>query len=579
MAKCVENRNGYYGIATYDKNGNEKSYVPVGKLITLKSILLNLETNEATWYLSFVYKGKACTHELERGDITDKNNLKKLIAKGADIKPNNTNVAIESLLLQEDNAVMLNVFYNVGWIKIPTSTGDCFYYRHNTLIGNEGNYRGKMMLKPQGTFEGWKRMIQNEVLGRPALETIVTVSLSAVVNGLISPYTTHENPIVHICAPSGTGKSTLGIVACSVFGEPFEGTKRIYSQKGESKEVTSVFGSWNATENALITSNKGNQGVCVILNELGKNPSKDLTSIVYGLSDGVDKNRLNENYDGFVGENFCTTILSIGETSLLQRCKAQEWGVKIRVLEIDTPLTESAEHARRLKEQSRDNNGWAAPILANYIVNKGGKDYVLKKYRAILKTLTDHVTDSQKIRFIEKFTALFVTTAVLANEALGINFSPKSIIAFCGLCWQQKKEEQGEVDKSYTDILEYLKIHDSYFYKNNNPEYTPKESWGRIAHPMIVQNNKILVSEYIVRSNKLKEILTGLNYNNSATYLKKWRERGVLDSETGKLLNRRVVVPGSTTKESVYVVQEWVDNPTSKIIKKRVINNAKNANP
>lgn len=559
MNYYVTNRGDSYGIVILDKKGNEVEFIAKGKKIKLVQVLLNIENDECTWKLYFVYKGKDVIVDLKRGDIVDKSCLKEIIMKGADIKPVNTNIAIEAIMLQEENAPIDYTYENVGWIEFPNDSDGGFCYRADNLIGESGEYSGKYKLNPMGSFEGWKSMIQDEVLGITSLEAIVVASLSAIINGIIAQSTTGENPIFHICLASGMGKSTVGYVCCSVFGEPFEGAKKVTDNYGNTMNKKSVFGSWSATENALITDNCGNQGVCVILNEIGKYKGKDLSSVVYGLSDGVDKNRLNEKYQGSVGENFCTSIISIGESSLIQKCSTKEQGVKIRVLEIDTPLTNDAEHSRRLKNCSRENNGWAAQILAQFIIDNGGKDFVLDIYKEYLKVLTEEETDGNKIRFTEKFTALLATTAFIANEAFDLSFDIEAIVKFCDERWESKNTENGDVDKCYYDTLEKLRVHEANFYKETDSAYIPKEVWGSISHPNIEKNNKLLTTEFAVRSNKFKELLESMGYNNATTYLKKWRDKGVLNNEAGKLLNRRVIIPNSKDKESVYVIQVWED--------------------
>ena len=561
MKKYVDIRNGNYGIVELDKDGNEVKFVAKGKKIKLVQVLMNLENDECTWKLYFVYKGKDVIVDLKRGDIVDKSCLKELIMKGADIKPVNTNIAIEAIMLQENDASIDYTYENVGWVELPNDSGGNFCYRAENLIGESGEYGGKYKLNPMGCFEGWKSMIQDEVLGITSLEVILVASLSAIINGIIAQSTTGENPIFHICLASGKGKSTVGYVCCSVYGEPFEGAKKVTDAYGNSKYKKSVFGSWAATENALITDNCGNQGVCVILNEIGKYQGKDLTSVVYGLSDGVDKNRLNETYKGSVGENFCTSIISIGESSLIQKCATKEQGVRIRVMEIDCPLTTCPEHARRLKEGSRKNNGWAAQILSQYIIENGGKDYVLDIYKEYLEALTEEETDGDKIRFTEKFTSLLATTAFIANEAFDLSFDIEAIVKFCDERWQSKNAENGDVDKCYYDVLEKLRVHEANFYKDTNLSYTPQKVWGSISYPNIIKDKKILATEFAVRSNELKDILNSMGYTNPTTYLKKWRDKGVLNHEESKLLNRRVIVPGSKVKESVYVIQVWEDLP------------------
>lgn len=558
----VDIRQGYYGLVTYDSNGKEKYFTKVGKAITLEKIYIDFETDHITWELSFEYRNQTVILNFDRANIGDRASVKQLLAKGADIKPQNINTAISSIMIQEDSVKKeISTYKNVGWKNLAINAFvDDYVYRGNTLIGDgEGIYQGNYHLEPQGTFEGWKKMVRNEILGHQALEVIMLASLSAVVNGLIATRTTGENPIFHINAPTGKGKSSVGFAACSVFGEPFDGCKSVLDENGNFKTVKSIYGSWSATANAVIRSHVGNQGMVIILNELGKFEGEDLTSIVYSLSEGTDKNRLNEKYESIIGEGFSTSIISIGESSMVQRCKTREGGIDIRVMEIEDDMTVDAAHSRRLKEGSRNHNGWAASKLAQYILDHGGLDFTLKTYKKTLKELSEGIKESSKHRYVEKFTALLVTTAKISREALELDFDIPLIIDYCNQYWNKKAEEKGAVCKSYDEIIEYCKTNIASFLTDDS-KHLPKEILGRVLHPNTVVGNKVLITEFLIRPNKMRDILSEKGYKNATTQLKLWRDKGVLDCDEGHLtIKRKIDVNGD--KERVYVIQLWGELP------------------
>ena len=525
MDKYTAIRDGFYGTVTVNKDGEEK-FSKLGKLIKLVLVLINIENHNITWLLSFDYKGKNVSVEYDRCDIINKK-FDVIVGKGADIKPKTIDCAIQSITMQENSAKSLNIYTNVGWICLNNNGQLNYAYRSQYLVGSKGKYNGKYKLDSMGSFKAWREMVITDIIGRPALEAVLLASMSSIVNGLIGPSTTGENPIFHLCAASGTGKSTLGYVACSVFGEPYEGAKPVTDSNGIIKSKKSVFGSWSSTENALISDACGNQGMCIILNELGKYQGKDLTSIVYGFSDGVDKNRLNAKYDGSIKDNFCTSIISIGESSLIEKCKTKEIGIKTRVFEIDSQLTDDAAHSSRLKSASRENNGWAASKLAEHIINNGGLNYAKAIYDDIKAKLIKGIDDGQYVRFVEKFTALLVTTAIIANDSMNLGFDEQGIVNFCDDYWLKKDEENGAVDMSYNDTVEVLKVNEANFVTDKSATL-PQECWGKINHVNKVVENRLLILEYFIRPGILKKILNDKGYNNADTYLKKWRDKGVL---------------------------------------------------
>ena len=225
-------------------------------------------------------------------------------------------------------------------------------------------------------------------------------------------------------------------------------------------------------------------------------------------------------------------------------------------MEIEDKLTDSPEHSRRLKDGSRKNNGWAASELAQFIIDNGGLNSVLDIYHNTLEELSTNVEDSSKHRFIEKYTALLITTAKLSTMALKIDFNTQSVINFCDSYWEKKTAENHGVHKSFFEILEDCDINKCNFYDDSARSYTPKLMWGKISHPNTVANGKKLVAEYAIMPSTLRELLSNHGYHNPSTYLKKWRDCGVLDCDAKHLTNKRII-DNSSKQQRVYVLQLW----------------------
>ena len=337
--------------------------------------------------------------------------------KGADITARTFDCFVDSIRLQEDKTTSItNIFQKLGWIKIPYHGQLEYSYRCSKLVGNIcGEYDGNLELKPKGKLEDWLSMVKTEILGRPQLETILLAALSAPIVGIHGMNTTTDNPIYHINFSSGKGKSTVCYLAASVSGEPFDGARNEYNHYGIMREKSSVYGSWGATAKATVTAHAGNRGVVAILNELGKFVGTDMTTIVFNLSEGSDIKRLNTQLQTIVTEGFNTVFISCGEMSLIDRCKSKLEGIRNRIMEIAVPMTESAEHSRRIKEGCCKNNGFAAPMIAKYIIDNGGYEMIQDLYNETLRELTSTAPEGISGRFIEKFPTFLAVTAKLAQ--------------------------------------------------------------------------------------------------------------------------------------------------------------------
>ena len=573
----------------YWKTSKKSSvFVPLGNAVTIDHITDNIETKDARLLLSFDYMGERRHVTINRSDFGDQKLVQTLAGKGADVTKRYFDIFIDTLRIQENNLQQAGqqvekVFSHPGWTPIPVLNGEgqpiswkhC--YRAATLLGGyPATYTGPYSVTPRGSFDVWKDMVRTEVIGKTPLEIVLLAGLAAVVNGLIGPITTGENPIFHVCGCSSSGKSTGLFLCASVSGAPYDGEKRSYDANGELVVKRSIYGNWSATEAATTRQCVGNQGAVIVLNELGKFRDKDLTQVVYDLSDGVEKVRLNSDMEVTTAENYNTVIVSSGEISLLEHCRSKTEGLYNRVLEITDPLTVDADHSRRIKNICRRHNGWAAPALAQYIIDNGGIKMVLPIYQgycqSLLNQLPNHATTP---RFIEKFPALLMTTAELATKALGIQFDFPGILQFFVDHETNHGAQRSVAKNSYQVILDACRINKTSFYRTGEDD--PKnQSYGRISYPnTILPTGQCVIEQYEIRRSFLEKILTSNNFPNITTCAREWKAMGVLDHEAGRLTRSRKIDKNAAGPEDVFVFRVFgaapptpVNQPQSKLVKR-----------
>ena len=562
MYNNVNIKNGCYGYDVYDVGGKFKRFDRKGKAVTLDEICVNIENKKSIWRVSFEYLGKVEHYEFPRGNISDKKFVTELQNVGADITTQTFNCFVDSMRWQESLVTSKrNIFDHVGWIKLPINGKTEYCYRCMKLLGGlPAEYVGNLVITPKGSLENWTEMVKTEVLGRPPLETILLAALSAPIVGIYGMNSTTDNPIYHINYRSGRGKSTACKLAASTAGEPFEGMRLTYDNHGVLKEQSSIFGSWGATPKATISAHAGNRGIPVILNELGKFTGTDMTTVVFNLSEGSDIKRLNTQLETIVTEGFNTVFISCGEMSLIDRCKSKLEGIKCRVLEMSVPMTDDADHARRLEAIYTKNNGFAVPMIADYIIKNGGYDMIQEMHDSVLKELTSTAPSGISDRFIEKFPTFLVMAAKIAEKALKITFNVDTVVDFCYECANAYKEDEGDVCKSFEEIIETFNINADKFFDDKRPGHTPKEVWGKIIHSQKVVDKRRLIKEFCVYPNQLKKILKDdLNYPNPITELKLWRDKGVLACDDKHLTKKITFKLGDTDKTRMYVLQIWED--------------------
>ena len=209
-------------------------------------------------------------------------------------------------------------------------------------------------------------MIKEDVIGHPPLELIVSISLSSVLLGYIGEELSLDTQIVHLYGNSTTGKSTALKLAISLFGYP-------------DVKKNGLFSTYNATENALIKQLEGIKGVPFAFDEISMSKSNNFSDMIYKISNGVDKCRLNKNSEQIKKEPWLTTIMSNGEKSLV-RSANKNAGIQIRVLEFDNIVwTKNSEHSEKINSIILNNYGHLGFEFAQYIMDLD-KEYIKEEY-------------------------------------------------------------------------------------------------------------------------------------------------------------------------------------------------------
>ena len=559
--------NGDFGHWEYNTKNNTKKFISEGRAVYLEEICENIENEDVFLKLYFYYLGRKKRLTVSRDEIADPAFLKKLALKGGAGSKNSYKTLIDTLITQEEDIESTGqgigaVYENLGWISLPSSNNNGYdlCYRANKLVGTQkAEYIGRYDVRPYGKYKVWKNLIEKQVIGNNVLELTVIASLSAVINGIVSPITGIGNPIVHLCYASGKGKSTALILAASTVGKPFEGEVKEYSANGDPVVYKSIYQSWSSTDNAMVTAQAGNRGVVTVLNELGKSLSPNMTRLIFDLSEGSDKNRLNSDMKSNVSEGYTTTFISCGESSLLARCKSRYEGLAIRVMEINRQITNSAEQAREITKVCKENGGFAAPMLAKYIIKNGGVDYVMAVYNRWVETLQEEIINTPSAeRFVEKFAALFMATAEIATAALGINFDIHGIHDYLCLYDEENGNARDTSASSYNKIIEKCHINKHKFYVKHGKFTTTiepiNEAWGRITHKnKKLPDGRTVVEEIEVRPSVVEKILAENGFTNVKTCAEAWTNAKMIERDKDRPTRTRKIEVNSDLYEEVYV--------------------------
>lgn len=575
MSLTVAIQNGQYGTLYHNKNTNTTTFTPCGRAATLSRIMQSVESNNYTFELKYDYGNTKKTHRISRGELEDKTACKALASVGLDIRHKMLDVFAESIYNQEKAYLKTKSpdygYEYLGWIQTPLFNANGSFewcYRASKIItpthANTGQYLGNFKIKPMGNFDVWLDMVKKEVLPNTPMAIVLLVALSSVTLPLLVSKYPVGNGIVHLCAVSNAGKSTAGYLAASISGEPFLSSKNEPDENNVLVSRMSLLQNYSATENALLGKLAGFNGVPIVLDELGKYRGKNLKELIFDIFDGNGKSRMSKDLK--VGElpGFNGTVISMGETSILDKASAKLEGLYNRVFEIKTKLTTSPENSKTIKKVCMANNGEIAPRLAKYILDNGCVDMVSEKYEKWVDKLSSALPSVKFVdKFIENFPAVYLTTAEIAKDALGLEFNLDAIISFFVDYLSDEENSMDISSKSYDYLMKEFASNNAHFYETPtaNNVITSGTVWGRYeSKARFGRTNKFgkkIIGEYSVRQNILDKLLTDGGYT-KAQCLKAWKEKDLIDYEKDKNTRTRTI-DVNKGKEKVYVFYEFED--------------------
>ena len=213
--------------------------------------------------------------------------------------------------------------------------------------------------------------------------------------------------------------------------------------------------------------------------------------------------------------------------------------------------------------------------MAEYIIANGGEAYVLPIYKGYCNSLMNVLPATGSTdRFVEKFAALFMTTAEIASKALDIHFDLAGLQQFFVEYEASAGQERNVAANSYEVIIEACRTYKKCFYVDGEPPAGAK-LYGRITTPgKILDDGRIVVEEFSVRRDFLERVLKKKTFPNITTCAEEWKKMGVLDYEAGHLTRSRKVDPKGEKAENVFVFRVFGDcvvepkpKPTSKLVK------------
>lgn len=545
-----------YGTFEPSADGKDFVFVGYGRYIAIEQIAKDIDGGSSILTIGFdTLDETKDSVNVCRELLSKKKDVQAILLKhGADAYDSSINVLMNCLRVSEDSASRSKCFHRTGWIAENIGTDkENLFFKGNCLISGsicneQAEYVGPYDLSTKGTFKAWKAIVDKWILGRPALEIAILIGLSPI----ISCEWGARNLIFHFMGDSGSGKTSSAIAAISGVAcpNPSETAKHLGP---DGKPLRSLLSSWKGTSNALIGKLDGLDGTIMVYDELSKVESAELlTSTIYTLSDGADKDRMASPTE-MQSTNFIkTNILSVGEESLLDKANNQNSGLNVRVCEISTDFTESPEQAEAIVAGCYENYGHAGTRFIEYIVENMSHADVANLREKNLTEYADALVaagcQSKTIRRLAEFGAILLTVADIAEKSLGIAFSRQKIINFLV---EQQINADTNTDiglRAYNALRGFVNANIGRFITNGSSAwYSNTTCLGKIEKlPGEGMEVSIIASEF-------PKIMKELKFNNHGLILKKFKALGYLDHEANKLYRKRQITKAGGTVPVIVV--------------------------
>ena len=538
-------RNGQYGKWEYRKSEAPR-FVPMGAAVYLKSISVDADTLERTLNLTFVDAQEKEVHlVLERKNLSEQGVL-SLLAQGVQVTKKTASTLVTSLMNQEPTVPCEIRHKELGFRMFEEKR----VFFGGKGVNLESIYCGNLLIKPTGSFDAWKEMVQTEVLGTN-LETIVAIAAAAPVIDFLKEEIHTGNIIASLVAESSTGKTTAGCLAVSL------GSKCSFA--GDSM-VTTFADSKNSLMRSIYSSYP-------MLIDEGSLIRYNPTSLIYELAEGKEKGRLNKELEKADARTFSTAILMTSEKSILNLCD-ENTGLYVRCLEFENVVwTSSAESADNIKKVCERNYGFAIPLIAEHLLTTD-RDELIERFWDYQKKIVEHVRTREKntplTERISKSVAMILLAADVFVEATDIELDVPRISTFVVENTMISEEKMLDIGQRALEYLrQYIAVNDFKFVKGkpDTNEWTavPPDCKGRLQNirPKLLPDGKRAMQEVLLPEIVFEEILVMGGFPDKKVVLKKLKEAGYLACDKDRYLSRFIIAePPAVKGYRIYLTEE-----------------------
>ncbi|WP_231975685.1 DUF927 domain-containing protein [Pseudomonas oryzae] len=262
-----------------------------------------------------------------------------------------------------------------------------------------------------GSLEGWRDGIAALLPGNPILQLTIGTALAG---ALLHPLDIHTGGGFHLLSDSSNGKTTAVQCAASVWGHGVHFNRK-----------------WNATANGLEGIAALRNDSMLALDELGQADPSYVGDVVYGVADGIGKQRASRSTNARKVRRWRVMLLSSGEITLEKKMadagKRTRAGQEVRLVTVSAGRSFGAwDHLHGhpngvslsdvLKHTSVTHYGHAGPEFVRMLIESGD----FESLQAMLETIKKHFPEvtGQSARVAERFAIIALALELAAGMGL-----------------------------------------------------------------------------------------------------------------------------------------------------------------
>lgn len=562
MAIKVEYTNDSYGQTYTDSQGNEE-YVPKGKAFEIIEISTDVDTEEVHYVVECKKLGMTKRFDIPKAHAMDSKQVLKYADKGLDVSSSTCKIITEVFQQKEDEYIdeggtVEKVFSILGVKDVVIDGVKAKAFAGATNPYNNASYIGHLNVTPTGEATEWFRYVKEIVKDSVALMFIVAAGFAPILLAALKEYIDVDNFIIHLFGFSSSGKTTALNLATSIYGSP------------DLRCGNGLISSWNGTKNALLRRLMNVNGVMMGLDEFSMSNERNVTSLVYAISEGMERDRCSREVKLLDRLSGTYIVLSTGECSIYSKTNGNI-GLTVRILEMqDIAWTKSAEQSESIKRFVKGNHGHGAvefgKKLAEWLINNS-MDNLYDRFEDWRKYYCAMCTFKTRMERMGGRYALIILAADLLNEWFGFQMDCKALTKFL----IENEDSSGNDRDSYDDLYaklvaclraNYVHFSHSYTTKGKVEIYKATEEWGTVEylHDVVKvdgTDSRVLILITIPYFDKI--VSKDLGYEDPKAIRKWLKNKGYTKNEQGHDYYRKVVDGIRNKYVAVYLPGESSD--------------------